>query len=109
LYIVDFLIERRGFLWLLIRTLIYIFLFYFAYLSQITLAVNSRTNEYKADQFAYDVGFGDDLVSALYMLQKINISNKTTFLNKLRESHPHIAKRIGKLETMLESEETEQE
>ena len=31
-------------------------------------AINSRRNEYFADWFAFRIGYGDDLVSALYLL-----------------------------------------
>jgi len=46
----------------------------FIHLSEIILALNSRANEIQADVFAYEVGYGNELISGLYLLQKISIN-----------------------------------
>jgi len=105
--ILDTLFHGIGILWILItivKLIFYIILFYFGYYVQIVLALNSRKNEYEADKFAYEVGYGNNLVEALYLLQGMSISSeKSTLVNKLRASHPHIATRIGRLETMIDN------
>lgn len=72
--------------------------FLFIYLGQIVLSLNSRSNEFQADSFAYNIGNGDELLQSLYLLQKISITHKMTLKEKLTSSHPHIASRIERLE-----------
>ena len=78
--------------------------FIFINLSQIILALNSRTNEIQADTFAYEVGYGRELIKGLYLIQKISINAKLTLSEKMKSSHPHTAYRIKNLE-QLENEE----
>ena len=68
---------------------------------QLTTALNSRLNEYRADKFAYDIGYGVNLQSALYILQGTHTSDKPDIIRKLKESQPIIPKRIGRLEKMI--------
>jgi len=68
--------------------------------SQLFLSINSRSNELIADKFAYDIGFGDELIKSLYVLQKISINTKLKISEKLMASHPHMAFRIAQLERM---------
>ena len=79
-------------------------LFVFIYLGNILLSLNSRYNELQADDFAYQCGFGEELVSSLYLLQKISLNETMTWREKLTASHPHTAKRIEILEKKLEEE-----
>ena len=74
--------------------------FLFIYLGQIILSLNSRSNEYQADSFAYQIGFGEELTQSLYLLQKISMTQKMTLKEKLTSSHPHITQRIERLENM---------
>ena len=73
------------------------------YLGQIILALNSRSNEYLADEFALKIGYGEELISALYLLQRISMNYRPTLSERLKSSHPHIAKRIERLESMMEN------
>ena len=72
----------------------------FVNLSQIILAINSRTNEIQADTFAYEIGYGRELISAMYLLQKITMGQKVSLSDRLKASHPHIAYRIRQLEIL---------
>ena len=78
----------------------------FINLSEMILASNSRTNEIQADTFAYELGYGRDLISGMYLLQKMEINTKVKLVERLKASHPHIAHRIANLEK-LENEELE--
>ena len=82
-------------------------IFIFINLSQIILSLNSRINEFQADTFAYDIGYGRELTGALYLLDKISMGGKLTLSERLKSSHPHTAKRIQNLE-QLENEELEE-
>ena len=75
------------------------------YIVQILLAINSRKNEYRADKFAYEVGYCDDLVEALYLLHGMCMSDKSRLATKLKATHPHMAIRIEKLEKMIDTVE----
>lgn len=72
----------------------------FMIFGEIILAINSRKNEYNADKFAHSIGFGDELIKSLYILQKISIPSDIPLLERLRASHPHTTSRIAKLEAM---------
>lgn len=62
--------------------------------------MKQRSNEYHADFFAYEVGYGDGLISALYMLDKLDFSDgKISILERLKMSHPYLDKRIATLES----------
>lgn len=79
----------------------------FSYISQILLSVNSRQNELWADRFAFDIGYGEELVSSLYILQKISLPHNLSILDRLRASHPNTAKRIEQLENLLSTQDEE--
>lgn len=87
-----------GFIMILSKFLFDIMLFFFLFLGQVILSINSRKNEFNADEFAYKIGYGEPLIDALYLLQDMCISDKMNLVQKLKASHPHIAKRIGRLE-----------
>ena len=106
--VLNSLFEKRhisGFLMLLLKILFHFTLFYAVNLGQIILSVKSRQNEYRADQFAYEVGYGEDLVSTLYILHDIAMSDNRKVIEKLKASHPHTARRIGRLESMIDEDE----
>lgn len=79
----------------------------FSYISQILLSINSRQNELWADTFAFDIGYGEELVSSLYILQKISLPQNLSILDRLRASHPNTARRIEQLENLLDAENEE--
>lgn len=64
-----------------------------------------RKNEYMADKFAYDVGYGNHLISALYKLSKINLGgSKMSIIERLKASHPDIENRIERLEYFTDNQ-----
>lgn len=75
----------------------------FSFITQIVIAINSRINEYAADKFAFNLNYTEELISALYILQKISLPDNLSLSEKLKASHPNIALRIQKLETLLEN------
>lgn len=77
----------------------------FSYVSEILLSVNSRRNELYADRFAFKIGYGEELVLSLYILQKISLPNNLRLLDRLRASHPNTAKRIKQLENLLDTQD----
>lgn len=81
-----------------IRFILNILLFAFTLTGNILLSINSRSNEYSADYFAYKMAYGEELISALYLLQKMSLGENMKLVQRMQASHPHIAKRIGRLE-----------
>jgi len=85
---------------LIARVLVDVSVFVFINLGQTILASNSRFNEFQADKFALDIGHGRELISGLYLLQKISINRKMSWSEQSKASHPHIAHRIAYLERL---------
>ena len=67
----------------------------------IVLSINERTNEYKADNFAHGVGYGEELLKALRLLDKLDMSGNKGILERLKASHPYTDNRIYELERVL--------
>lgn len=70
-------------------------------IGRLLLSANSRKNEFQADKFALDIGYGEELLSSLCLLEKYNGENKLTMFQQMTMSHPHIEKRIARLEEAL--------
>jgi len=85
-----------------------VIIFVFVNLGDIVLSINSRANEFQADKFALDIGYGRELISGMYLLQKISMNAKMSLSQQLKASHPHLADRISHLEK-LEMEVHEQD
>lgn len=75
-----------------------ILIFIFTIIMQIVLSIESRKREYKADKTAFNYGYGEGLISALYLLEKISLGEYGSLRQRLSASHPRITARIGKLE-----------
>lgn len=86
-----------------------IYLFAFMFIGQLAMAHGSRQAEYYADRFAHEIQLGDELIEALYVIQKIEMSAKVPFFERLKASHPYTAKRIEQLEKLQDLEYEEME
>jgi len=83
----------------LVKWVIDLVIFVFMFIGQLILAINSRQGEYIADDFAYGIGFGENLIEALYMLKKMSMGGgKGSLLERMRASHPDLENRIARLE-----------
>jgi heat shock protein HtpX len=71
---------------------------------QVLLSINSRKSEYKADQFAFEIGYGEEMIDALYLLEKINLSDNRTVIQRMISSHPRLSARIERLELMIDED-----
>ncbi len=100
--------KRTGGIIALISSIIHfvfdILLIGFTLTGNIILSINSRENEYRADRFAFENGYDEDLISALYLLQKMSLGENMELIQRMQASHPHIAKRIGALEYLEDKE-----
>jgi len=83
-------------------------LFVFTLLMNITIAIESKKSEYKADDVAYVIGYGKGITEALYLLEKISLGDNRNFIQKMTASHPRITARIEKLESSAEEQRKKQ-
>lgn len=91
----------------LFRFLFNLILFVFMFLGTVILSANSRNNEYQADEFAHQIGYGEELIESLYLLQKMSLGEEMALVERMTASHPLLAKRIGRLEMLQEQESDE--
>jgi len=99
----NFLGIGFGILTFIVKIIVEVATFVFVQVGDIILAMNSRETETQADTFAYDIGYGKELTSCMYLLQKISMGAKLKLSERIKASHPHLAYRIQHLEK-LESE-----
>ncbi len=108
MFVMDFIhavMDKSGigrFVMLLTRLILDAIVFIFSFLMQAVLAINSRSSEYRADRYAHQLGYGEELVEALYLLEKMQLGDNSTIIQKMTASHPRITARIEKLETLID-------
>jgi len=73
--------------------------------SNLMIMYQSRQNEYRADNFALSSGYGVDLSEALTEIYEISFEQPKTIKELLKATHPHITKRIERLEIKLMNEQ----
>ena len=73
-------------------------LMFYTYIATAILMINSRKNEFQADNYALEIGFGEGLLQGLYVFQKMNMGQSKRLLERLTSSHPNLAYRIERLE-----------
>jgi len=73
----------------------------FLFPMQVALAMSSRKAERQADMYAIDLGYGEGLIEALYLLEKISLSREGPLIKRLLASHPRVTSWIEGLEVKL--------
>ena len=76
-------------------------IFAFMFPMLIVLAISDRGAEQRADFYAYKLGYGEEMVSALYKLEKISLRGIEGIIEKMLASHPRVTSRIEALEVQL--------
>jgi heat shock protein HtpX len=84
-------------------------IFLFMFLMQIVMSVSSRKAELRADSYTVGLGYGMEMVGALYTLEKMSLGDCGAVIEKLLSSHPRVTSRIEALEIQLgiQSDETQ--
>ena len=77
----------------------------FLFLGNVLIALNSRYREYLADDYAYNIGFGEERKETLYQINALDMGGKRSLKDWLKASHPHTTARIAHLERKLEPEQ----
>ena len=75
-----------------------VLIFIILFIGDLILSLNSRKSEYLADGFAYRIGFGINLINALYLLKQMDMGGKMSIKERLLSSHPYLSDRIARLE-----------
>ena len=73
-------------------------------LMQAVMSISSRRSEFRADRFVYELGYGEKLVQAFYLMEKIQLGDNRNILQKMTANHPRITARIERLEALLDQE-----
>jgi len=111
LFVVDLImaiVTRSGFakiMLILTRWSFELLILAFMFLMQAVMAINSRKNEFRADRYAFELGYGEELVEAFLVLEKMQMGDNRKLIKKMTASHPRLTKRIGKLEELIDGEE----
>jgi len=71
------------------------------FVSELIIMHQRRGNEYRADVCAFRYGYGEELAGVLNHLYEISLNKSGTVMEMMRATHPHITKRIERLETDL--------
>ena len=82
----------------LFRLLVDLGIIVFVFLGNVILALNSRYSELLADEYAFQIGYGEELKNSLYIISKLSLPEKLTLMERLTASHPYTTARIEKLE-----------
>lgn len=85
-----------------IRIIINLSVYLILLVGTLVLSGNSRKRELEADKFAFELGYGEELKTALYLMQKLSLSGNTSLIEKMKEGHPRVSKRIAILESLLD-------
>ncbi len=84
----------------LFRLLVDLGIIVFVFLGNVILALNSRYSELLADEYAFQIGYGEELKNSLYIISKLSLPEKLTLMERLTASHPYTTARIEKLEEL---------
>ena len=93
--------------WIFIAILKFLFtlmLLAVQFLMKTVKSFSSRRSEFRADRYAYDLGYGTKLIEAFYLLEKMQLGANATAIQKMTADHPRITARIERLETLLDQE-----
>jgi len=84
--------------------IIYYFFRGIQFISDLILMNKSRENEYRADIFSLNCGFGENMAEALTQVYQMTVSKPQSIKAMINSSHPPITKRIEELEKHLYQE-----
>lgn len=87
-----------GFLVALVGSISTIMVYLWVKFCRLFLMWSSRKNEFVADEYAYSIGFGNQLAYALD--NNIESETRNSFLRALYSSHPHKNERIARLQEL---------
>ena len=71
------------------------------FLINFVISISSRKREYRADRFAFNLGYGEEMISALYLLEKVQLGDNSNIAERMTASHPRVTSRIEKLEELI--------
>ena len=100
--------DSYGFWWVFIglfKLLFTLVLIVVQFLMKIVMSISNRRSEFRADLYAYELGYGEKLVAGFYLLEKMQLGANASIMQKMTANHPRITTRIERIETLLDQEE----
>jgi len=94
--------DATGSIMTFIRKLIEISMQCLLFIAAAIIGSNGRKKEYSADLFACRLGYSQELLSALYKLYDMQVSDKQNLIEQIKVTHPKIAYRIEQLEKQID-------
>jgi len=88
----------------LVKAIFMLILLVTQFLMKLVLSVSSRRSEFRADEYAFELGYGESLVQAFYLIEKLQLGGTATIAQRMTREHPRITSRIERIETLLEEE-----
>lgn len=64
----------------------------------------SRRHEYQADQYAFELGLGQNLIDSFYAMERFYGNQKSGFFDSFWQDHPDLDKRIARIQKMMEEQ-----
>jgi heat shock protein HtpX len=99
--------ESFSFAWVMIALVKFLFVV-IVYITQLlmnyVMSFSSRKSEFRADKYAFELGYGESLVEAFYLMEKLQLGDNATVLQRMTADHPRITSRIEFIEELLERE-----
>jgi len=99
--------ESFSVAWFIIALIKFLFttiVFAVQVLMKMVVSDSNRKSEFRADLYAYELGYGEILVQAFYLMEKIQLGDNRTAIQRMTADHPRITTRIERLETLLDQE-----
>jgi len=97
-------IERDNLFVFLLRT-VFDFIYYIfkgiEFIGDLIVMHTRRKSEYQADLLALKCGLGMELADVLIQIYQVSVSKPESVKGQLKSTHPHITKRIERLESIL--------
>jgi len=84
-----------------IFSVIFAFFRFIEFIGDLILMYHSRRKEFEADMLAEKWGYGEELTGVLIQLYQISMEKPKSVMEMLKATHPHITKRIEKLELKI--------
>ena len=76
---------------------VFIFNAILKFLMVIFVAIGDRRQEYMADKFAYENGYGEGLMETLTIFRDMSKGRRLSLKERLRASHPNLKNRLERL------------
>lgn len=93
--------EGKSFLVRILKGILSLLYKVISFVTNLFLMSASRTCEYKADKFAFECGYGEEMLNVLKQFEMLETGGNRSFTALLMSTHPDTSNRIKRLEKLL--------